>query len=183
MTTTREYLIQAVREVAIALLTLTDAQVIPSDDAGPRPALPYLTVEVQSGGRILGHETVHGTSGANATARQRAWRVTTATVRGFGRDAEEWLELLTLRLGGQAALTATTAQGVTLSPAGPVLGVSVTRETTREEQSVLELDVTYQVTDATAETAGELQTVQVAATLDRYSGDPSPIETTATVTL
>jgi hypothetical protein len=44
--TTREHILQTAREWIKSAAGLTDDQVIPADDKGPRPELPYVTVKV-----------------------------------------------------------------------------------------------------------------------------------------
>lgn len=58
-TPTPEYVIQACREwlkLAGATTALTDAQVIPADDKGPRPPLPYLTVKLTASDVAVGED-------------------------------------------------------------------------------------------------------------------------------
>ena len=177
MTSTREQLIQGVRECVMLALTLTDSKVIPADDTGPRPALPYITVQVVGAGEILGRESVLSTSGANATSRQRAWRRTRATLRAYGPESDEYIELFTLRLARDDVYTESVTRGISLEPLGPAVNATLTRDTLREEVTVQDFDLLYQITDETAAqtTSAELAEVTVALTLDRGSDDPSPL--------
>jgi len=72
---------------------LTDDQVIPADDNGPRPALPYLTVKVILWGTQRGTPEVTLTwDDPNLNAQTRTQRTGTVNVQGFGPTAHEWLE-------------------------------------------------------------------------------------------
>ena len=180
--TVREDLIQAVREVVQAATSITDAQIIPADDDGPRPALPYLTVSVASPGRVVSRETLSSTSGGAPTYQQRVHVEGTCTITAYGRGGEEWLDTLALRMGREDVLAKCEAQGITLDPTGASAYSSIPRDTGREEVTAAEYAVLYQLTD-TAEVLTELGVVEAAISLDRYTGDPDAQSISVSVTL
>lgn len=145
----REDLLQAARGAIKAALTLTDAQVIPADDKGPRPPLPYLTVKITTAGGSSGYhpEDIPGCDGVTGdpTTKGRASYVATASVQGFGATAAGWLDELPLRLRRPAVLD--TLATVAVRPLGGVVDVSALLDTEIEHRYALDLEVAYAVED------------------------------------
>jgi hypothetical protein len=79
--TTREELLQAIRGWLMAGTSLTDLQVIPADDKGPRPALPYVTVKVLAADIPIGRDA------------KRSIEVVVVTVTGGAEGTEYELEV------------------------------------------------------------------------------------------
>jgi hypothetical protein len=79
--TVAEQILQAIRAWLMAVTALTDAQVIPSDDKGPRPALPYVTVKVLAADIPIGRDA------------KRSIEVVVVTVTGGAEGTEYELEV------------------------------------------------------------------------------------------
>lgn len=151
----REDILQAVRSWAKARAdssALTDSQVIPSDDEGGRPALPYMTVLVAvSGIRIGRDETIYGVDGGdNPTYRVQGERKGSVTLHGFGSDSEEWLEALILAVHDPEAVADLHASGIVLgAPVAGVRDLPRMMNANREQHYVAEFPVTYRVVGPT----------------------------------
>jgi len=94
--TTREDIIQGVRswiKASSDLTPLSDAQVIKSEQDGPRPQIPYLTVGLTTFDIVVGSDDIRsGLDGSGIpTVSVRGQRRATATVQAFGDLATEWL--------------------------------------------------------------------------------------------
>ncbi len=105
--TVKSTILQGVREWLMATASsaaLTDYQVIPADDKGPRPALPYLTVRVGPIARVGEEEAVHDKNvDGDPVVTQKGLRRSIVSVNGYGEGAEEWLAQAVLCLGAKAA--------------------------------------------------------------------------------
>jgi hypothetical protein len=177
----RETILQAVRgALKASTLALTDAQVIPTGDPGPRPPIPYLTAKV-----ARHNEPVAGAGGAWHTysptgERTRRQNVTASIdLVGFGRGALDWLEGLDdLMLNDEAARAVLDAAGVGYRQATALVDVSTALDTHIEYRATRSLTVDYQHTGITRDQL-DLLVLSLVSTL---RSDSSPdITITATV--
>ena len=144
----REAIMQSIRSALKAsALALTDAQVIPTGDPGPRPPIPYLTVKV-----ARYHDPVAGPGdswcvyhddGDKKSERQNV----TASVDlvGYGRGALDWLEGLdsVMRLDSAARAELDLA-GVGYRQATAVVDVSTALDTHIEYRATRSITLDYQ---------------------------------------
>lgn len=94
MATIKETVMQAMRTYLKAHCgtVLTNEQVIPINDVGPRPALPYLVVDVGVNVKV-GSDEIWDTVVLGATYQTaKSQREVTVTVHGYGFDSEDWIE-------------------------------------------------------------------------------------------
>lgn len=154
--TVREAVLQACREwlkagaVAPTATPLTDAQVIPADDKGPRPPLPYLTVKVTTPGTVVGAvdeqlRAVDGGSG-DPTVAVRGARRATVSVNAFGDLAAEWVSEATLALQRPSILAALTVAGITVDAFGGPVDLATVLDTEIEARVLREFEVLYSLT-------------------------------------
>lgn len=177
----REDILQGIRTWLKTSESLTDVQVVPADDDGPRPSLPYLTVKVLTADAEFGRdEDIRGLDGDSLpTLYVRGERRATVSVQAFGTAAEAWLSnaLLKRRLPSiQAALIGV---GLTVEPMGPIRDISRLLDTSIEPRFVLDLEVTYVLA---SDTVSETEALTVEGTYT-FDGEPSDLTTTSTVSL
>lgn len=108
--TVKSTILQGIRtwlKATSASTALTDYQVIPADDKGLRPTLPYLTVRVGPIGRVGEEEAIHTENvDGDPVVNQLGLRRSIVSVNGYGEGAEEWLARAVLHLGTKAATDA-----------------------------------------------------------------------------
>lgn len=182
--TIRGDILQAVRGWLQASSSLTDAQVIPADDRGPRPALPYVTVKVTTADVQVGEDearyglddddvptvTVHGT------------RRGTVSIQGFGAASEEWLATARLALRLPTVQAVLNAAGLTVVPMGAPRDISAMLDTGIAARFAWDLEVLYGVSsDPEQETEAAIATLTT--TLERFPDDPDAFTTTTSIDL
>jgi hypothetical protein len=143
---TLEEIIQAVRAWHKLALGLTDAQIIPADDKGPRPTPPYLTVKVTTPGIDIGTaERLDGVDGGSPTLTIRQLRRAVVSVQGFGDDAIEWLDYAGLALDLPDVYDLLAAAGLTVDTLGEARNLSGFVDTEIEPRYLREYSITYKV--------------------------------------
>lgn len=147
MATARETIIQACREWIKTVIGWDDhcgaVRVIKAQkgpDKGPRPALPYLVVNLDVFGRTIGtDETVNKTSGS--TSHRKGDRSGVLNVQGFGLGSDDWLEMLALYIHK-------TETPLTVSSAGDIIDISEIAGSNIEARFSRDFDISYVVDDA-----------------------------------
>lgn len=150
---------QALRGWAKTVHTLTDDQVIPharfadrslGQEPGPRPALPYLLVDV------LSHNTRQGFDEVPNDNRPVLYRSATARITAFGDDANDWLAILT-------GYTGLIEEPFTVMPIGGMQAVEFEVGDGWEQQHFQDFEVLYaiQVVDGQEPEAIPLERVDI----------------------
>jgi hypothetical protein len=141
----RDTILQAVRALCKAIAAdtaLTDYQVIPADEDGTRPDLPYLTVRV---GAVVGVGSGDvmdkWTAGTSLTRTHEGFRRASVSIQGYGAGSEEWLESIRLRLGEYAVSGLETTWKVSFCDVGETLDLSAMLDTAIEPRFSLDLFV------------------------------------------
>lgn len=167
---TREDIIQSFRQWAKDLLGLTDAQIIPAErgaSKGPRPSLPFITVDV------LVHDLEVGQVETALTANGRARkgvRSGTVSLQAYDDgdyttdDASTWLELLSLYAD-------TAPDPLTVVPIPGLNDISTEVEGVIEERYQMDYTVYYAVRSETGEAPAQQINVGVGL------GSDGPVET------
>lgn len=158
-----ETILQAVRAWHTSVTGLASGAVIPEDDKGTRPTLPYLTVRV---GPIVVIGTDEYREHANGRRMYGVRRVTIA-VSAFGKQShalEEYLDGAALALASRSIRDALDAAGVSIERVGPIVSVPVLRDTTIERHYVREYAITFAIRPS-AYTETALDYVEIATTL------------------
>lgn len=178
--TIRGDILQAVRGWLKDAASLTDAQVIPADDRGPRPALPYLTVKVTTADLQVGEdEARYGLDGAVPTVTVHGTRRGTVSIQGFGAASEEWLATARLALRLPTTQVVLNAAGLTIVPMGAPRDISAMLDTGIAARFAWDLEVLYGVSSA-----AEQETEAAIATLTSVmDGNPSDMTTVTTIDL
>lgn len=147
MTATRETVLQAARDVCQALATgttLTDTQVIPADDPGSRPPVPYLTVKIPS---IVQQGTTERrdkwATGTTLARHHNGGFLASVSIQGFGTGTDEWMERIRLHLDSYAAQVIETASGVSFAYCTDVLDVAAMLDTSIEPRYSMDLFVSF----------------------------------------
>lgn len=165
----RERLIQGVRTFAKTATGLGDSAVLVAQQTMPRPALPYLTVEVVTPGVQVGEdELFYDLGGTGGTMREwvRGQRRATVQVSGYGTDAPELLEQVRLALGSPVTrATAETTYGISLAGVVSQQDLTALRETDYELAALLELAIHYQ-TESVPVASPEASRIDLLVTLD-----------------
>jgi hypothetical protein len=179
-----EQILQAIRTWAKAWAdtsALTDSQVIPSDDDGGRPGLPYLAVYVMIAGIVVGHdETVYGVDGdGDPTYRVQGERRGSVTLHGYGAGSRTWLEALTLCVHDPAAVQDLTDLGLVVGRPGGIKSVPRMMNANREPHYIAEFPIAYRSVGPTR-TSPSFSTPPVEHTVI-YSSEPDtlPLDFTA----
>ncbi len=170
--TIAEDLLQDVRNWLKDELSLTDAQVIPADDKGPRPPLPYLTV------KVLAHdipeswdEILRGVDGSdNPTQAVRGQRSFTVSLQGFGEGADELLQDAVLSLQFDSVQETLATAGLSLFPLVGASNDTVVRDTSFEPRYIRELEGLYQIT-SDSRTGVPLETVSTTLKFNEGEAD------------
>lgn len=179
-----EDLLQGTREwLKVVVPGLTDDQVIPADDKGPRPELPYLTVRIapHDQPRHVRDERLTGTDGGGAPIVSiRGHRQAVAALQGFGVEAAEWLMLASLKLGLPEVQAQLDASGFDVVPlAGGITDISELIDTEIEGRYARDFDLHY-VVETDPETQVEFLAGELGITLVHCETDPNPLVATLT---
>ena len=175
--TTREAIIQAMRQYAIAATGLASDKVIPARDsgAGPRPSLPYIIVDVLQAQSRRGTPTT--TSMLDPLTGIPSSRMVThhevsANLQAYGVGAGDLIALCTHRLWDDRVTDQITTDGVRpTAPVGPQQDLSRVIGTDWEERASQDYAVTFQQTEQAAQEYGFAEQVQVESTLTDPAGD------------
>lgn len=151
---THESLLQALRTVVKTALSLDDDQIIAADDKGPRPELPYLTINVSAYDvpASTDYEDWSASSGGQVDVGARGLREGTVSLQGYGRTSAQWLTDLPLLLHRDSNQAVMTAQGLDLlPPESGVRRVPQLVDTSIEDRFIRDLAFTYREIGATEE--------------------------------
>lgn len=148
-----EAILQATRAWLKAATGLPDEKVIPSDDKGPRPALPYLTVKVIVSDVPVGHdEQRRGLDGSgNPVVHILGQRRATLSIQGFGAATSESLAMANLKLLDPSTRDTLRIAGVSLRALGGLTDISRVVDTAFEARFLREYDVAYRISSAPVE--------------------------------
>jgi len=184
MTGTRETVLQSCRGWLKGSLALTDDQVIPADDKGPRPSIPYLTVKLIAHGLPRGvDEEIRGVDGGGApTVKIIGQRVSTLSVQGFGGASAEWLELAALRLRRPDVIALCDTLAITVEAEGGIDDVSAMIDTEIEPRYACTFEVSYAHADDAAATQTEAIDIVADLTYPRSDTDGDPLTEEITIT-
>lgn len=176
MISARETILQAFRSALIAALSVDPGKVIPANDTGPRPTLPYLTVHVTTPGVVVGvDEEVDAVDAAGEPARRSVGqRTATVSVNAYGDGTEAWLECFVLSLTRTHVRAVWDSNGLAVDPFGAPRDLSTWLDTAFEARWLQEFRVQYQQAGP-VETLTGLDDVSLTLTLDRHPADPDPM--------
>lgn len=178
----RDTIVQGVREWMKTVLSLTDEDVIVAEDPGkgPKPALPFATVQVTALGLpVSGDDVRYSFDGGGAAQRQTYGnREATVAIDCYGTGADDWPGMLQLALTAGADFSDLDAAGFSLNALSGPTNVNALIDTGYERRTRLELRAYYRVnTEAVPVT--EAETFNYTAT---YTGSaPADFTTTTTV--
>lgn len=179
---TRDDLLAATRALLTTVGGVPDGKLVHAGAKGPRPALPYVTLRVTSGGAGIGStERLDGLDDDDApvvTMRER--REASVSIQGFGSGSLAWLEALQLGLDSPASLALQETNGVAAVLLAPVRDASELLDTAEESRFVLELTLRHRVL-GTAASAVELLQATLSGGAERFDGDPTPLSVNTTV--
>ena len=184
MPTIAEDILQAVRrwlKAAAASSPLTDDQVIPANDDGPRPDLPYIAVNVTAPGIVYGvDEQIRDLDGSgDPQVWMRGIRTATMSVHGYGVEAGDWLADAVLNFDLPSIAAQLDTDGIAVRPIGGVDDVTDLLDTGFEPRYLLEVAVDYALErDDMAESQTPLSQVEVTAA---FEGQPSDLVETWTI--
>jgi hypothetical protein len=141
-----ETILQAFRSWLKDAQSLTDAQVIPEDDDGPRPPKPYLTVSVLTLDNMVNMDdeelgSLDGSS--DPQVKTRGQRNATVSVQGFGADTADWLADARLAIRLPAAQAIFDAANLSVAPMGGTSTDNPRIDTILEDRYLMEFDVYY----------------------------------------
>jgi len=181
---TREAMLQTVRGMFKAATGLADAKVRVSHDDGPRPALPYVTVEVLTFGTMQGFtdellDTLDGGGGPLQTPRGS--REATIQVTGVGLGADDYLQTFRSKLVTPAQITLAVAGGLAIDLMGTMVNIPALRDTGFMPKVTQDFLVQYQHT-GTAESAIPVSTIETDYETNSEAG-PSDYSEIFTTTL
>lgn len=162
----RETILQAVRSWVLLATSLPAIKVIPADDYGTRPALPYITVTLTAFDLPVGHdEQLLTTLAGKLRERVRGDRRAVVSLNAYGKAGADLLALC------NASLAKTSVQGklgeakITLMPAGPSLDLSSLVDTRIEKRFVKDFEVVYAF-ETSQETIPHVETISLAVEID-----------------
>lgn len=145
--TSSERILQAFRQALAACLGIDLDKVIPANDRGARPALPYITVHVTVPGAVVGTDAdVLGVDDEGAPiVRTVGIRRASVSVQGFGRQAGDWLETFVLELERAPAAAVWREHQLTVDPIGQPADISQLVSTGIEARWLVEFEVQYRI--------------------------------------
>lgn len=176
MSSAQETVLQAVRDLLVAVGGTTGGKVIVAGTKGPRPAKPYFTVRVTAAksGDLGPAERIDGLNGSTPRARMKEQREATVSIQGFGTGAQDVLDTFALNIDSPASLAAqTTSKMACMVMSGPT-DISEVVDTAEEPRTLLELRVRY---GWQGDPANQVEVVTATIDADgiRYAGDADPL--------
>lgn len=157
---THRSLLNAVRTWLKAALSLTDDQVIPEDEPGPRPGLPYLSVKLLVQDNALGPDSTFATDADPPQWHVEGAREDTVSVHGWGRGSDDLLRNAVIRLQWPSVQEAMETVGANVIPIGSIQNASAYLDTDVEHHFVRDVWLRYRVT-SDAEEVVEATSAQV----------------------
>ena len=128
---------------------LTNDQVIPADDKGTRPALPYMTVKLTTLHQRMGEdergvEVVDaGEPGERVDLTVTGARRAVLQLRGFGDAAGDWLAAAELALGDPQVVMSLANAGIGARSLGGIIDVAQLLDTKIEARWSQDYEITY----------------------------------------
>ena len=166
---------RAVRGWLKAASALTDLQVIPADDKGPRPALPYLTVKLTTLHQRMGEDERgveiedEGGPDERVLLTVSGARRGVLQLRGFGDAPGDWLAEAELALSDPQVLMDLGELGVSVRSLGGIIDVAALLDTKIEARWSQDYELTYML--RSAREAIPVETLGVESTLYRVEPD------------
>ena len=135
MATIKETVMQAMRtylKAHSATSALTDSQVIPIDDKGTRPPLPYLVVQVGNNRRVGTDESWDTTVLTVPYKTAKTQRSLIVTVHGYGLGSEDWIEESAIGYNLPTQQKTLRDLDLTAAPNGDIVDLSTSLDTAIE---------------------------------------------------
>lgn len=179
-----EAILQGTRTLLKTLLSLSDDQVVPAREEGPRPDLPYLTVLVIAPDVPVGSSERRHAIDVDDFPTEQIWGQRQATVQidGFGDGALDWLEDFEQELERESSGDLMETVGLSLVSLGGVQNLTRVLDTDWEPRFLREYEAHYErLTDPATQV--ECQEVFVEATFDEDGAGLNEITETITVDL
>lgn len=172
-----EDILQGIRGWFVDVYGLTTEQIIPADDKGTRPPLPYLTVKVIVPGSQVGtHERIPGIDGGTGapTEKIRVERRATVSLQGYGAGAYDWLDTALVELPLPSTQEALDGAGLSVQTLTDITDISRFIDTSTEPRYGVDLAVDYRV-ESEPVTLIEAAKVGVDFDFDHGEGDPDAL--------
>lgn len=168
--TTKESLLQAVREWLKEACGLTDGQVKVKGNKKAKPGAAYLDCMVVTPDLSVGTDhTINGLDGGGApTVTPVGERTAVVQIDGYGEDSYAWLETAKLSLVLEDIQDTIADAGFTFVGTNPVLSLNELLDTGYEARYTLEIEARYRVSGG-AVTQVEATNVNVDLTLEGSS--------------
>lgn len=153
----------------------TTRAIIRADQAGTKPAEPFLTIRVLTWGRPEGLTAEARWSTSPEGRIIRHYESGTLSIQGYGADTARWLEAIRRGLDHDDLDTALAAAGLFLEPLGGLTNLSAALETGTEARFSMDLECRY-IANSTPAAIDEATIVRVdPLTLVRYEGAEDPL--------
>lgn len=144
MTATHESLLQAARAWVLLATSLPTGQVIPTDDEGTRPPLPYITVALSMFDLEQGHdEQVLSVEAGKLKEAIRGDRRATLTLNAYGKRGADLLALCHVSLRQRVVQDHLDKARITLTPVGQTQDISHLVDTAIEKRFVKDFYLDY----------------------------------------
>lgn len=152
MTATYESLLQAVRNWVLLATSLSALRVIPTDDHGTRPELPYITVSLTTFDLELGHdEQVLSVDGGELVEQIRGDRRASVSLNAYGKRGADLLALCHVSLSQTVIKQHLHDARITLTSAGQTQDISSLVDTSIEKRFVKDFYLDYAFETAATE--------------------------------
>ncbi len=177
----REDILQGAREWLKTATGLDDEKVIPANDKGPRPALPYMTVKVTTHGLETGtDETSDFLIAGDPFRSARGTRRGSISVQAFGLGSEGFLEEAHIELRLPPIDAQLQAAGLTIFAITAVTDLAEQIDTEQEARYSQDFQVDY-LTGSKPAATNPFSTAELDMTLEVSESDPDPLISTITV--
>ena len=149
-----------------------DRAVIFAHQDGPRPALPYLLVNLVVPSVQIGEDESWADDAVTPKHHIRGNRSSTVSVNAFGTVAYDWLDLAMLRLRAPSVLALNAAAGIAVSPIGGPRDLSGLLDSGTERRWVQDFRVDFVRQTAAPEQEDVVELEQIVHE-DTWQGEPS----------
>lgn len=143
-----DQILTAVRTWLNAVTGLDKVQIIPADDKGTRPALPYLSMRVMASDIHDGFDeprpSINGTSG-DIDERPIGRRRGTLEINGYGRGAKELIEVAGLSLAETRTQQLLSSEKIYIRPNGGINDISSLVDNEIEKRYARDFDLHYAI--------------------------------------
>lgn len=175
-----ESLLQDVRAWVMLATSLPSEKVIPADDEGTRPALPYVTVNLTTYDIAVGSdETLYEVDDDDELrARAMGDRRTTVALNAYGRQGADLLALCGLSLSQPVVVRLLDEKKIGLQPLTGTQDISQLVDAVREKRFTRDFELTYGLELAQDEPEDALDTFGLSAELDADPDFTDPITVT-----